>query len=84
MKLALRDQLYLKPSQYTRAFLESVPVADPEVVSQVSLEGEVPNPMNPPEGCRFHPRCSEAKSICTTQAPDMREIASGHFVTCHL
>ncbi|MFH1487772.1 MAG: oligopeptide/dipeptide ABC transporter ATP-binding protein, partial [Pseudomonadota bacterium] len=58
VELATRDELYESPSHpYTRALLDSVPVADPEVIKHVSLEGEVPSPLDPPAGCRFHPRC---------------------------
>lgn len=83
---ASREKLYYEPTHpYTRALLDSVPVADPEVASQVRLEGEVPSsPLNPPGGCRFHPRCPEAKLECSRTEPDMKEIAPGHFVACHL
>ncbi|MBW2086475.1 MAG: ATP-binding cassette domain-containing protein [Deltaproteobacteria bacterium] len=85
VELASRDELYNNPAHpYTRALLESVPVADPEIISQVSLEGEVPSAMNPPEGCRFHPRCADSKSMCAAEKPDMKEITPRHFVTCHL
>jgi len=85
MELAPRDELYANPSHpYTRALLDAVPVADPEVIHEVTLEGEVPSPLNPPSGCRFHPRCTEAKPGCSSQEPHRKEVADGHFVTCNL
>ena len=78
-------ELYEKPQHpYTRALLESVPVPDPENIKPVSLEGEVPNPMYPPEGCPFHPRCRSRKKVCREIVPAVIELSPGHFVTCHL
>ena len=78
-------ELYEKPlPPYTRALLESVPVPDPENIKPVSLEGEVPNPMHPPEGCPFHPRCRERMDICRQQVPETKEISPDHFTSCHL
>jgi len=85
VELAGRDRLYAAPGHpYTRALLQSVPVADPEVIREVVLEGEVPSPLNPPTGCRFHPRCAEAQSVCSHEPPPMTEVEPGHFVACHL
>ncbi len=85
VELAPSSELYGKPLHpYTRALLDSVPVADPENIKEVTLEGEVPSPLNPPYGCTFHPRCPERKSICRTMIPPTREITGGHEVTCHL
>jgi len=84
-ELAPSDKLYSDPKHpYTMALLESVPVADPEIKMSVSLEGEVPSPLNPPPGCRFHPRCPKAKAECKKTEPVMKEVSSGHFVSCHL
>ena len=69
---------------YTRALLDSVPVADPENIKQVSLEGEVPSPLTPPDGCTFHPRCQERKPECSTRVPFMQEMNPGHYVSCYL
>jgi oligopeptide/dipeptide ABC transporter ATP-binding protein len=69
---------------YTQALLAAVPVPDPDVeYPNTILGGEVPSPLNPPSGCRFHPRCSRAKALCTTKPPDLREIGPGHRVACH-
>ena len=84
MELAPSRELYRNARHpYTRALLESVPVADPEQIKAVSLEGEVPSPLNPPPGCTFHPRCSETGSVCRETEPKMREISPGHYYRCH-
>ena len=84
MELAPSRELYRNAKHpYTRALLESVPVADPENIKAVSLEGEVPSPLNPPPGCTFHPRCNEAKAICCEIEPNMREVSPGHYYRCH-
>jgi oligopeptide/dipeptide ABC transporter ATP-binding protein len=84
-ELAPSDKLYSDPKHpYTIALLDSVPVADPDAKMSVSLEGEVPSPLNPPTGCRFHPRCPQAKTECKESEPEMKEVSSGHYVSCHL
>jgi len=84
MELAPSRELYRNAKHpYTRALLESVPVADPENIKAVSLEGEVPSPLNPPPGCTFCPRCSETKSMCCEIAPDLHEVSPGHYYRCH-
>jgi len=84
MELAPSRELYNNAKHpYTRALLESVPVADPENIKVVSLEGEVPSPLNPPPGCTFHPRCNEAKSVCCEIEPRMSEVSPGHYYRCN-
>ncbi|MBW2180243.1 MAG: ABC transporter ATP-binding protein, partial [Deltaproteobacteria bacterium] len=84
-ELAPSDKLYSNPKHpYTVALLESVPIADPDAKMAVSLEGEVPSPLNPPPGCRFHPRCPKAIPVCKEADPEMKEVSSGHYVNCHL
>ena len=84
VELAPSQELYSNAKHpYTRALLESVPVADPENIRTVSLEGEVPSPLNPPSGCTFHPRCSEMQRICNKDLPQMREASPGHYYRCH-
>lgn len=84
VELSPRERLYTNPTHpYTRALLDSVPVADPEDIKAVTLEGEVPSPLNPPSGCTFHPRCPECRTECQSLAPVMKEIEPGHFVSCH-
>ncbi len=71
---------------YTNALLSSVPVPDPSVKqNRIILEGDVPTPLNPPSGCRFHSRCPIGKneSICRNESPSAIEYGKGHFVACH-
>lgn len=85
IELAPRDRIYDHPMHpYTRALLDSVPVADPDIVKDAILEGEVPSPLNPPPGCRFHSRCSQRLAACERTEPEFRNIGGGHFVACHL
>ena len=70
---------------YTQALLMSVPNPDPHLRSKpFSMEGDVPNPIDPPPGCTFHPRCSHVMEICSLEVPELREISPGHLVACHL
>jgi oligopeptide/dipeptide ABC transporter ATP-binding protein len=82
---ALRD-VYSKPLHpYTQALLEAVPVPDPKFRRKIPMpKGEIPNPINPPSGCRFHPRCPIAQEICAVDTPLLRELNPGHSVACHL
>ena len=79
------DQLFDKPlNPYTMALLSAVPVPDPERHTQrIILPGDVPSPVNPPSGCRFHPRCPYAAEVCKTDEPPLRQLGSGHLVACH-
>jgi oligopeptide/dipeptide ABC transporter ATP-binding protein len=70
---------------YTRMLLSSVPVPDPTMEREkLTIKGEVPSSIDPPSGCRFHPRCPEAKEICIKTKPDLIEVEPGHLVACHL
>ncbi len=84
-EVASADDLYGRPAHpYTHVLLDSIPVPDPEVdVAGTSITGEPPSPVNPPSGCRFHPRCPRADELCISTEPIMRPIADGHFVACH-
>ena len=81
-----RDAIYNHPAHpYTRALLSAIPVPDPaRKTDRILLEGDVPSPMHPPSGCRFHPRCPNVTDRCRTEAPGMRNIGNGHSVGCHL
>ena len=85
VELGQLKDVYTSPLHpYTQALLSAVPVPDPNVRREKVLpEGEIPNPINPPSGCRFHPRCSAAKEICSREEPDLIEVESGHLVACH-
>lgn len=72
---------------YTKTLLSAVPVPDPEVSrtrQRIVLEGDIPSPINPPTGCRFHTRCPYATEACKQKAPAFKEYAPGHWAACHL
>jgi len=85
VELANTDELYRNPKHpYTEALLSSVPRPDPRLRSQrIVLEGDVPDPSNPPTGCYFHPRCRYAKEVCSSETPILQDIGNGHQVACH-
>jgi len=70
---------------YTRALIGSIPIPDPRMrKDRKGIEGEVPSPINPPKGCRFHPRCTYVKPECKVKEPKMVDVGNGHFVACFL
>jgi oligopeptide/dipeptide ABC transporter ATP-binding protein len=87
MELSSADTLYSKPIHpYTSALLAAIPIPDPERNrrrQRTTLEGEPPSPIQPPRGCRFHPRCPYATEICRTVEPPLTEYADGHLAACH-
>jgi oligopeptide transport system ATP-binding protein len=87
-ELAEREELYSNPLHpYTIALLSAVPIPSPIIEAKrkrIILKGDVPSPVNPPTGCRFHTRCPLAESICTEKRPEWREVNPNHFVACHL
>lgn len=85
-ELANSEELYKNPQHpYTIALLSAIPVPDPTVKKdRIILKGDVPSPVNPPSGCRFHTRCPKVQTICKEQDPNFRDIGNDHFVACHL
>lgn len=88
VEIADRNELYEKPLHpYTQALLSAVPTPDPRkerTRKRTILVGDVPSPLNPPSGCRFHPRCPVAIEKCKTDVPEWREAAPQHWAACHL
>lgn len=70
---------------YTKALFSAVPVPNPHVkMKRIMLKGDIPSPVNPPKGCKFHTRCEHCSEICSRIAPEYREVEEGHFCACHL
>jgi len=88
VELAGRKEIYDKPQHpYTQALLSAVPIPDPRAESKrqgIILEGDVPSPVNPPEGCNFNTRCPKVMDVCYQQEPEFIEIAAGHYCACYL
>ncbi len=80
------EQIYRSPKHpYTKALISAVPEPDPKKKKEKFIpHGEVPNPINPPSGCRFHPRCPFAKDVCKVKEPELKDVGNGQMVACHL
>ena len=87
MELADRDEIYLNSLHpYTQALMSAVPIPDPDLAAErkrIILDGDIPNPKNPPVGCNFNTRCPIAKERCFIEEPEYREIEKNHWVACH-
>jgi oligopeptide/dipeptide ABC transporter ATP-binding protein len=87
VELSAAEELYVKPIMpYTAALLAAIPIPDPKenrARERIVLEGEPPNPVNPPSGCPFHPRCPRATEICERVEPPLAEYSNGHLAACH-
>jgi len=87
VELAPKREIYEHPLHpYTEALLSAVPIPDPAIrgKKKLLLEGDVPSPINPPSGCRFHTRCPYVEPRCRTEEPAWREVQPGHWVSCHI
>jgi oligopeptide transport system ATP-binding protein len=87
VEMSPAEELYRRPIMpYTEALLSAVPVPDPDLAAKrerIMLEGDVPSPINPPSGCRFHPRCRYATQVCSEIEPPLVEYGNGHMAACH-
>ena len=86
VEMTSREELFRNPLHpYTQALMSAIPVPNPRLKRQRTiLKGDVPSPLNPPTGCRFHPRCPVAIEICSQQEPAFLEVSPDHWVACHL
>jgi oligopeptide transport system ATP-binding protein len=86
VELAATDEIFDRPKHpYTQALLSANPIPDPRMRREkIILQGDVPSPMNPPKGCRFHTRCPYVEAKCREVEPVFKEIAPKHYVACHL
>ena len=84
VELAGRGELFANPLHpYTQALMSAIPIPDPHLRKQrILLPGDVPSPLNPPKGCRFHPRCPVAMEHCAVQEPRFQDVSPGHAVAC--
>ncbi len=86
VELASSEELFTNPIHpYTKALISSIPEPDPEnVKDRIILKGDIPNPIKPPSGCSFHPRCEFYREICKNEMPNMQLIKDDHYVACHI
>ena len=86
VEMADSDEIFTHTAHpYTQALMAALPIPDPTRTQKIeTLQGEVPNPANPPSGCHFHKRCSKCMEVCKHQVPEWKEISPGHFTACHL
>jgi len=86
VEMAAADELFTHPLHpYTQALLSAIPSTRPGITKErIILSGDVPSPLNPPSGCRFHTRCPKAMPQCKVEEPIWKEVASGHYTACHV
>ena len=82
------EEIYERPLHpYTKGLLESIPIADPKRArkkEKSSIEGDIPSPIHPPSGCRFHTRCPFRRAVCEEEQPPLKKLGNAHFCACHL
>jgi peptide/nickel transport system ATP-binding protein len=80
------EEIFSNPLHpYTQALFSAIPIPDPTVkIERIILKGNIPSPANPPEGCKFHTRCSKCMEVCKNTVPEAKDMGSGHVVRCHL
>jgi oligopeptide/dipeptide ABC transporter ATP-binding protein len=85
-ELADREELFRNPLHpYTQALMSAIPVPDPTLKrKRIVLQGDVPSPLKPPTGCRFHTRCPQVMDVCSIEEPVFHDVGAGHLVACHL
>jgi oligopeptide/dipeptide ABC transporter ATP-binding protein len=86
VELTNREELFRNPLHpYTRALMSAIPIPDPTFKrDRIVLKGDVPSPLHPPAGCRFHTRCPLAIDTCSVEEPGFQDTGGNHFVACHL
>jgi peptide/nickel transport system ATP-binding protein/oligopeptide transport system ATP-binding protein len=86
VELTTREELFRNPLHpYTKALMSAIPIPDPTLKRErIILQGDVPSPLNPPGGCRFHPRCPVALEMCASNEPVFSEVSNGHLAACWL
>ena len=85
VELSTTEKLFEHPYHpYTEALLSAIPTTDVDKKQEaIILEGDIPSPINPPKGCKFHTRCPYCTEVCEKVTPEFEEVEPGHFVACH-
>jgi peptide/nickel transport system ATP-binding protein len=86
IEIADRDQIYEDPLHpYSQGLMSAIPIPDPKAQKAAAIPpGEIPSPIDPPPGCRFHPRCPKAFERCPKEEPELKDVGNGRVVSCHL
>ena len=85
VEVGTKDDIFKNPKHpYTQALLSAIPLVGKKKTERIILEGDIPSPVNPPSGCRFHTRCPYATERCTTEVPEMVDLGGEHRAACHL